>query len=463
MYSPLLLLGRDRSWRSLLLTTNPPLPLFGLLGCFCLIIIAAGFFHARTLPGSRIMAANVEQQLLQRAKLYSTEFYENIEKAGALPPKLTSYEKQATHLRLHLYPRNVSLCVAIRSLPRKGGPTEQYLPLTVAGLLRGLSTQDRQAVYIAVVNGAIDHEDHPAAFAVEPFVDELVLLSPDLIEKKRNIKFIDDQRLSLGLPKLIPGDGALGRLDWQLAAESCLTHTTAEHILIIEDDVFAYRSWFTYLSQHLLPQLAGRQWFRIDLFHIDSWRGWETSETILLIGCCLLLSIPIVLLVILRCGVRQTRLGASSTFSMNVLFLAIFFFAGFAPLWWMNAMNVLPAQQIGLHPILGKICCAQAYMFNRNSLQLAIDLRIKSLEMPLETDRLINNLTRSLRDEEHIPSYFSYPSIFQHVGVQTVIDNHDRLIKLSTTFEYLCRDDGSSDLLTTIDKNTNLIWSVDEE
>ena len=234
-------------------------------------------------------------------------------------------------------------------------------------------------------------------------------------------------------------------------------------VLVLGEAVFAYRLWFRYLSQRLLPALEGRRWFRVDLFHIDSWDGWDTADGALLVCCCLCLCLPAALLLLAKYGGRPHRLGPMGAFLLNLLLVGALFAACFCLPWWMNAMNVLPQPRPGLHPILGKICCAQAYLFNRDSLARTVATMSNPAALPLQTDRFINNLTRAVRDVEGAPSYYSHPSLFQHFGFQTIIDMHDSLTKLSTSFERHCRDDISNDLLaSTLHSGSPVIWESND-
>lgn len=413
----------------------------------CWLVVAAGYWHAKGKPGSRVMEPAAEQRIQERAFQLASEFFHKQATPSALsdlqPERLLNPEGEVQGLPrapAGPLPRNVTLCVGIRSVPRSGSG-RQYLPSTIAGLLRGLSAEQRREIYIVVANGAVPAREHHAAFAVESFIDEMVVANEAQQRLKKQVKFVEDQRLDLFLPKLVPTDGALGRMDWIMAAEACLNRTNAPYLLLMEDDVFAYRYWYHYLTDYAFPKL-GHNWFRVDLFFIDSWNGWDTDEAIYLIVACVLAALLVTALLLRRCGHYEPRIHPLALL-YNFLVLASVFAAIFATPWWLNKMNVMPDRPWGLNPITGKICCAQAYLFNRQHFPALLETALDWGKYR-QVDRMVNNFTRGW---EKNPSFYAFPSIFQHFGVATTVEFHDGKTKLSTNFENYCVDDQLPSLL----------------
>lgn len=330
-------------------------------------------------------------------------------------------------------------------------PIKEYLPATIAGLLRGLTKEQRDDIYIVVVNGALEPRQHHAAFAIEHLIDELITIDPEVRAVKEKMQFVERHRLDLGFNKLIPSDGVLGRIDWTLAARACMEHTAAKFVLMLEDDVFAYAGWFDYLSQFVVPQL-GDEWFRVDLFSVDSWNGWETSDAIVLIVICLAITAVLHHAATKRCKGEQAK-SDNQTLLAKLLLFAVIFSALFCPVFWLNKMNALPDKALGIHRIVTKICCAQAYMFNRQYFERLLT-EVQDWSNSLQVDRLVNKFSRE--NAPH-PSYFSVPSIFQHFGFQTTIEAHDGKTKLSTSFETYCQDQSPRDLLSLLEPRSKVV------
>jgi hypothetical protein len=297
------------------------------------------------------------------------------------------------------------LCVGIPSLKREGAG---YLADAVGSLLEGLTTRERQDIYVVVF---IPHSDP----SVHQAYNEAWL--PGLVDHVLTYEYGDD-RMQYIRDMEQEGGRFLekGLFDYSYLLTKCAEQYTP-YIAIFEDDTVAMDGWYhrTIAAIHDAEQQAALRRSRPDflylrLFYTEEFLGWNAENWKLYLWRSICVAaIPTTLLFLLRAYRPQTKLVLTLTSPRAFWALyaglggvILFFFA-------LGRVTVLPISP-GVHEMPQFGCCSQAFVFPSTK---ARDL------VSYFKDRhtgYMDVMTEEYANERNELRFAITPSVVQHVG-----------------------------------------------
>lgn len=291
--------------------------------------------------------------------------------------------------------QTLSLCVGIPTVKR---PRTQYLNVTIASLLDGLSSDQQSNIAIHVLFAHVRPQQHPD-FQL-PWVPRLV----DRVFTYETLK------APLAVLRRLERERHIvekARFDYRLLLESCL-RTTASWILMLEDDVLAQRHWYENTLQALdTVGQSKTNWLYLRLFYTDKFLGWNAEDWPGYLGWSLVVVMVIGGLGLTARRIRCCREILTRSFLAVVCFVCVplcillYFLAG--------RMTVSPFKP-GLHVMNHGGCCSQALLFPREHVPLVVKYLEKTSKVPV--DSALENLGGNLAMDRLVVS----PSLMQHVG-----------------------------------------------
>lgn len=300
------------------------------------------------------------------------------------------------------------LCVGIPSIQREG---ESYLPAAVGSLLEGLTTEERQEIYIIVFiahSKAEVHESYAARWLWELADDVLTYdFGFDRMQHIRNMEQLGGRAVEKAA------------FDYAYLLDKCAEKLTP-YVAIFEDDTVAMDGWYhrTMAAIHEAEQQAALrrakpEFLYLRLFYTEEFLGWNKQywKSYLWRSICVA-AVPTALLVFVR--IFQPRTKLSMTLTTPRAFLTLYAALATLILFYfsLGRMTVHP-MPTGVHEMPRFGCCSQAFVFpNFKAQGLVSYFKERHIGYP---DVLIEDFANE-RDELR---FALTPGVVQHAGRET--------------------------------------------
>jgi len=356
---------------------------------FCAAFLLALILYARAHfyrdPGSIFFdKTRAYEQVYSHHRLLETEEFIRTAKKEA-----SEYQKASN---------NATLCVAISSVKRQ---RTNYLETTIAGILAGLTPQERGALYLSVFISETDPEKHPSYRS--PWIPRVVDNFHTYNVSESRFELLQDmEREERFLEK--------GVYDYRTALLDCY-ESGVPYIAVFEDDILMADGWMvrTLLGLREVEKRA-EDWLYMRLFNQERSIGWagkhiggnyEFSIIALLSGAVLAPTY------FLRSRFRFFRVHLESimVFALFLIpsLVILFYQCGKASL--MPPQDGIYAQKFG--------CCAQAMVMPRG--QIPTLRSFLRMEKAGQMDTLLNRRARRAK----LMRYAFYPVQAQHIGLDS--------------------------------------------
>jgi hypothetical protein len=294
------------------------------------------------------------------------------------------------------------LCVGVATVARRG---EQYVGDTVGSLLEGLSTDERNSIFLNILFGHTEPSQHP--LYAEPWVSTL----PDRVLQYQEGTNMFDQLTAWEKSGQYRNKTIY---DYTYLLKNCY-ETQAPYIAMIEDDTIAVRGWYNramsaaeQVQTSMETKQPQKKWMYLRLFYADDLLGWnsESWRTYLFWSFCFWASSTALLFGLRRRyrklmgGFSDAMLAVVSAFCLPALII-LFFMAG--------RHTMLPLKS-GVQQMNQYGCCSQGFIFPRSVVPHIL------AHADLQTDWLVDMMLEQLADREGWIRWVVVPSLLQHIG-----------------------------------------------
>ncbi|RMZ91415.1 hypothetical protein DV736_g1337, partial [Chaetothyriales sp. CBS 134916] len=294
------------------------------------------------------------------------------------------------------------LCVGVATVARRG---QQYVGLTVGSLLAGLSTTERQDVFLNLLIAHTTPSQHPA------YAEQWVELLPD-----RVLQYNDDTA-TMEKIRMWEADGWYRNktiYDYTYLLGNCYD-TGAEYIAMLEDDTLAVEGWFSKamgalqdVKTNMRTRSQAERWIYLRLFYADELLGWnsEAWPRYLLASFVIWATVTGSMMWVrrkLRRDVQSTFTPVAIATSGVVIptFIVLFFMAG--------KQTVMPIRE-GISVMNKYGCCSQGFIFPRSIIPDFLACT------DLTTDWLVDMMIEKIANQEGWTRWVTVPSLLQHIG-----------------------------------------------
>ncbi|PLB54937.1 hypothetical protein P170DRAFT_470370 [Aspergillus steynii IBT 23096] len=290
------------------------------------------------------------------------------------------------------------ICVGIATVRRRG---DQYVGLTVASLLDGLSEPERKSVFLDLLVGNSDPADHPIYSEkwAETLPDRLLTYSKDDADFEQIQKW---------------EEGGWYRnksiYDYTHLMKNCYD-TGAEYVAMIEDDTLAVKGWLPSALRALdaaQERSAGRDWVYLRLFYVDDLLGWNSEEWPKYLFWSLIVWALLTGSMVAAKKTFKTQLKSipnSAIWITSGVFIpaaiALHFMAGRQTMWPMSP---------GVHEMNKYGCCSQGLVFPRSIIPSFLE------QTDLATDWLVDMMIEKIANREEWTRWAVVPPLLQHIG-----------------------------------------------
>lgn len=291
-----------------------------------------------------------------------------------------------------------TICVGISTVARR---REQYVGLTVASLLEGLSEVERKSVFLNLLIGNTEPSTHPS------FSEKWIETLPD-----RLLTYHKDDPDFERLKNWEEGGFYRNKTiyDYTNLLKNCYD-TGAEYVAMIEDDTLAVKGWLPSALQALddvKQRTANTNWIYMRLFYVDDLLGWNSEEW------PRYLAWSFVIWALLTAMMFASKRGFShklKTIPNSAIWItsgvfipaavALHFMAGRQTMWPISP---------GVHEMNKYGCCSQGLVFPRSIIPEFLE------RTDLTTDWLVDMMVEKIADHEGWTRWAVIPSLLQHVG-----------------------------------------------
>ena len=294
--------------------------------------------------------------------------------------------------------KNIKMCVGMATIARDG---EQYVRSAIGSLLDGLTPEEREELFMAVLVAETKPELHPIYSEqwLVNIVDKVLLydvpqsLHEDLVEweTKRDYR-----------KKAI--------FDYTYILQRCYD-TGAQWITIIEDDTLAVDEWYPRAIEALAAadeqRPAGRgDWLYLRLFYTEEFLGWNSEDwSRYLIGSVGVTGMTVAVLLLMRQLVLTTAITNTVVAVVSLICcpmcIALYFAAG--------KMSMQPYRP-GVHEMPKFGCCGQGFTFSH---QMASKLIAR---LALVRVGFVDEIIEAWANELDLVRWVVSPSLLQHIG-----------------------------------------------
>ncbi|KAL2832905.1 hypothetical protein BDW59DRAFT_93899 [Aspergillus cavernicola] len=289
-----------------------------------------------------------------------------------------------------------TICVGIVTVRRRG---DQYVGLTVASLLDGLSNLERQKILLYLSIGNSNPAEHPV------FSEKWVETLPDrvLTYSKDDPDFEQIQEWEEGgwyRNKSI--------YDFTTLMKGCY-ETGAEYIAMIEDDTLAAKGWLSSTLQALdavQEQAAGQEWVYLRLFYIDGLLGWNHEEWPKYLAWSFMIWASLTGIMIMS----KKRFDLRSLPNSAIWILSCMFIPTAIILHFMAGRQTMWPTSPGVHEMNKYGCCSQGLVFPRSIIPPFLD------RTDLTTDWLVDMMVEKIADSQEWMRWALVPPVLQHIG-----------------------------------------------
>ncbi|OQE73310.1 hypothetical protein PENNAL_c0089G00238 [Penicillium nalgiovense] len=272
-----------------------------------------------------------------------------------------------------------TICVGIATVRRRG---EQYVGLTVASLLAGLTETERESIFLNLLIANTEPSQHPIYSEkwAETLPDRVLTYRQDDPDFERIKKWEDDGWYR---NKTI--------YDYTHLMQDCYD-TGAQYVAMIEDDTLAVKGWLPSALQALdivKQRTNSEEWPR--------YLAWSFAIWALLTG---------MMVVAKRVFKHELKtLPASAIWTTSCVFIpaaiALHFMAGKQTMWPISP---------GVHEMNRYGCCSQGLVFPRSIIPDFLE------RTDLTTDWLVDMMVEKIADHEGWTRWAVVPSLLQHIG-----------------------------------------------
>ncbi|GKZ37250.1 hypothetical protein AbraIFM66950_008707 [Aspergillus brasiliensis] len=317
------------------------------------------------------------------------------------PPAKLSGNTQAT------------ICVGIVTVRRR---REQYVGLTVASLLEGLTESERNTIFLDLLIAHTDPSIHPS-FAekwVETLPDRVLLYPKDDNPDYEQLREWEDGGWYRN--KTI--------YDFTHLMKDCYD-TGAEYVAMIEDDTLAAKGWLP-STLHALDMIqqrtrAGQDWVYLRLFYVDDLLGWSSEEWPKYLALSLFVWTASTGVVVFT-----KRKFFASTPASAIWMISLLFIPAFIGLHFMAGRQTMWPIRPGVHEMNKYGCCSQGLVFPRSIIPQFLE------HTDLTTDWLVDMMVETISDQHRWQRYVVVPPVLQHIGATSskgyVFDNSAKTI-----------------------------------
>ncbi|RAK78362.1 uncharacterized protein BO72DRAFT_476658 [Aspergillus fijiensis CBS 313.89] len=299
---------------------------------------------------------------------------------------LASASSLASPTREHQGPPAV--CVGIVTVRRRG---DQYVGLTVASLLDGLTETERNMMRLYLRVGNTDPKEHPifSEKLDDPDFGQLRAWEEGGWYRNKTI------------------------YDFTTLMKDCY-ETGADYVVMIEDDTLAVNGWFPSALQaldtvHEKAARQGQEWIYLRLFYVDGLLGWNSEEWPQYLAWSFILwALLTGTMVVFKARVFTTQLRR---FPTSAIWLAssllipgailLFFVSGRQTMW-----PIAP----GVHEMNKYGCCSQGLVFHRAMVPRFLE------QTDLTTDWLVDMMVETIADSQGWTRWAVVPPLLQHIG-----------------------------------------------
>ncbi|KAJ5334970.1 hypothetical protein N7452_007373 [Penicillium brevicompactum] len=291
-----------------------------------------------------------------------------------------------------------TICVGISTVARR---REQYVGLTVASLLEGLSETERKSVFLNLLIGNTDPSTHPS------FSEEWIETLPD-----RLITYQHDNPDFERLKHWEEGGFYRNKTiyDYTHLLKNCYD-TGAEYVAMLEDDTLAVKGWLPSALQALddvKQRTANTNWIYMRLFYVDDLLGWNSEEWPRYLGWSFVIwaLLTATMIATKKSFSHKLKTIPNSAISItSCVFIpaavALHFMAGRQTMWPISP---------GVHEMNKYGCCSQGLVFPRSIIPEFLE------RTDLTTDWLVDMMVEKIADREGWTRWAVIPSLLQHVG-----------------------------------------------
>ncbi|RDW65734.1 uncharacterized protein DSM5745_09473 [Aspergillus mulundensis] len=294
--------------------------------------------------------------------------------------------------------QQAAICMGIVSVKRRG---EQYVGLTVASVLEGLSELERSKLLLYLRIGNTDPKDHPIYSEkwVETLPDRLLTYSqedPDFEQLKEW------------------EDGGWYRnktiYDFTTLMKECYD-SGAEYVAMLEDDTLAVKGWFPAALRALdtvQSRNSGRDWIYLRLFYVDGLLGWNGEEWPKYLAWSFVVWALITGAMVAS---KRTFKAELRSIPMSAIWLtsAVFIPAAIALHFLAGRQTMWPIAP-GVHEMNKYGCCSQGLVFPRAIIPRFLE------RTDLTTDWLVDMMIEKIADGEGWSRWAVVPPLLQHIG-----------------------------------------------
>lgn len=290
------------------------------------------------------------------------------------------------------------ICIGMVTVRRRG---DQYVGLTVASLLEGLSESERKSVFLNLLVGNSDPVEHP--IYSEKWAETL----PD-----RLLTYSNDDPDFEQIQKWEEGGWYRNKTiyDYTHVMRNCY-ETGAEYVAMVEDDTLAVKGWLPSALQALATvqeRSAGRDWIYLRLFYADDLLGWNSEEWPKYFFWSL----------VVWAVLTGSMVAAKKTFKTHLKSIpngAIWIISGvFIPaaiaLHFMAGRQTMWPLSPGVHELNKYGCCSQGLVFPRSIIPSFLD------KTDLTTDWLVDMMIEKIANREGWTRWAVVPPLLQHIG-----------------------------------------------
>ncbi|KAJ5114073.1 hypothetical protein N7456_002607 [Penicillium angulare] len=291
-----------------------------------------------------------------------------------------------------------TICLGIATVRRR---KEQYVELTLASLLAGLTEAERGIVFVNLLIGHSEPSVHPIYSErwVQTLTDRVLTYRQDDPDFER----VKEWEI-----------GGLYRnktiYDYTYLMKDCYD-TGAEYVAMIEDDTLAVKGWLSSTLQALdivKRRTMGDKWIYLRLFYVDDLLGWNSEEWPRYLAWSFMIwALLTGLMVMAKKGFKHQlkTVQPSAIWIVSFLFIpaaiVLHFMAGRQTMWPMSP---------GVHEMNKYGCCSQGLVFPRSIIPEFLE------RTDLTTDWLVDMMVEKIADNEGWTRWAVVPSLLQHIG-----------------------------------------------
>ncbi|KAH7374147.1 hypothetical protein BKA64DRAFT_688773 [Cadophora sp. MPI-SDFR-AT-0126] len=324
-------------------------------------------------------------------RLYSADRIQQadefIESAGLMSPPATLQQPP-------------TMCLGIITVKRR---KEQYVERTVGSLLEGLDESERNSIYLNLLIGHTEPNEHP--ISSKKWVETLP--NKDLRYEEADIPLIQKWE-----------EGGWYRnksiFDYTYLLRDCYA-TGAQYVVMVEDDTLAVRGWYARALAALKSVEAamkkrpdGSKWLYLRIFYVEDLFGWNSEFWLqYLFWSFTIWALVTGSLMYTRIRTRKMQLLLSNA-SMVIIsgvcvpaLIGLCFLAGRNSLWPLKP-GIQEMNKFG--------CCSQGYIFPREIIPSFLE------QTNLETDWLVDMMVEDIADSNGYIRWAIVPSLLQHIG-----------------------------------------------